>query len=104
MDTSSYGVLATAFLLAMFIQLLVGRFKTFITGKYTGLVALVVGVILCVIYRAGILAMLGMEAQVQYGEYADYVLTGVAVSGGASGLTEFAKGMLGQIARTRDNI
>jgi len=98
-----FGVLLTAFILAMFIQLLTGRFKAFITDRYTGLIALAIGIVLCVIYKAGILDMLGLKAQIQYGEYADYVLTGVAISGGASGLTEFAKGVLGQIVRARDN-
>jgi len=100
---SEFGVLLTAFILALFIQLLTGRFKVFISDRYTGLVALVIGVVLCVVYKAGILNMLGLEVQIQYGEYVDYVLTGVAVSGGAGGLTEFAKSIVGQIVRTNGN-
>ncbi|MEW6661980.1 MAG: hypothetical protein ACOY9Y_09660 [Bacillota bacterium] len=98
-----FGVLVTAFILALFIQLLTGRFKEFITDRKTAFVALLISVLLCVIYKAGILDMLGLKAQLPYGEYADYMLTGVAVSGGASGLTEFARGILGQIVRARDN-
>jgi hypothetical protein len=65
LDSGEWGVLLTAFILAMFIQLLTGRFKTFITDKATAFVALMIGVVLCVIYKAGILDMLGLKAQVQ---------------------------------------
>src|SRR3990172_6484588 len=90
------SVFLIAIILAMFIQLLVGRFKLFITDRATALIAVMLGVLLCIIYQAGILAMLGLVAQVPYGEYVDYVLTGIAVSGGASVITDFASN-LGQV-------
>lgn len=92
--------LATAFILAIFVQLLTGRAKKFITDKQTEILALAIGVALCVVYQAGILAMLGLQAAFQYGEYLDYVLTGVAISGGASVITDLAK-QLGQLATTK---
>lgn len=110
-------VLATAFILALFIQLLTGRFKAFISDQKTQIVALIIGVALCLVYQAGILQMLGLVAititipaawaiiggmKISFAFF-DYILTGIAVSGGASGIYDFGKTIVEWITKAAGN-
>lgn len=76
----------TIFVLAVLVEGLVEYFFVQIRGVYKRYVAAALGILVCVVYNADLLAMLGLPAALPY---AGAVLTGLIISRGSNYLNDW---------------
>jgi len=69
-------------ILATVIAVLTQQFKTAVTDKRTRIASIIIGMVLAVVYKQGLLTAFGMVPAFSYGEYVDFALTGVLVAFG----------------------
>lgn len=69
-------------MLAIVIAALTEQFKTAVTDKRTRIASIFFGILLAVVYKQGLLAALGVVPAFTYGEYVDFVLTGILAAFG----------------------
>ncbi|MHB1125598.1 MAG: hypothetical protein ACYC2T_01365 [Bacillota bacterium] len=69
--------------MSIVVEFIVGVFKKLISDRYSQLVSMGVGVLLCITYRVGIFAAMGLITDYPI---VDYVLSGIVVSRGSNAL------------------
>jgi len=69
-------------ILATIIAVLTEQFKAAVTDRKTRVASIIIGIILAVVYQQGILKAFGMAPAFSYGEYVDFMLTGVLAAFG----------------------
>ncbi len=71
--------------MALVVEFLTAVFKNLISDRYTQIVSVSIGILLCTVYQLGIFSAMGLETNFLI---VDYVLSGVIVSRGSNAVYE----------------
>lgn len=90
-------------LLAVLVEGLIEYFGNPIPSLYKRYASLILGIVVCVLYEADLLAMVGLESEI---EYVGAVLTGAVVGRGANYVNDFISrlNVIRQPATTVDRV
>lgn len=87
--------------LAALVGLLTDRFKKTITDKQSLGASITIGVLLACVYQQGLLQAAGMVAKVPFGQYLDYILSGVLIAAGPNVVYDFIKARTPQLEQIK---